>query len=97
MKTILSLIVFLLSLNLNQLVFSQYTDWTYFPRSYMITSFANEGNYLWASSYTGIVKINKTNGIKTFYNKANSPLPTNIVNKILIDHNGIKWFGTQMA
>ncbi len=40
------------------------------------------------------IKLDKTTGSMTFYNKANSGLPDNYVRAIAIDRQGNKWIGT---
>ena len=53
-----------------------------------------DGNILWISSTSGLLKINRTNGILIAnYNSSNSPL--SIVTEIAKDANGKMWFSTQ--
>lgn len=42
----------------------------------------------------GLVRIDKSSGDPTFYNRSNSGLPYNFVFSIAIDESGNKWFGT---
>jgi ligand-binding sensor domain-containing protein len=78
-------------------LYSQNQEWVYLPKCYMITCFAEEGNDIWIGSYSGIVKMNKTTGLKTYYNKATCPLPDNNIICMSIGENGVKWFGTQFG
>ena len=75
--------------------FSQITEWEYLPKSYMITCFAEEGDFIWIGDKTGVVKMNKTTGVKTYYNKATCDIPDNTILCMTIDKNGVKWFGTE--
>ena len=45
-----------------------------------VNSVVVEGDNIWAGTNGGLVKLNKTTGESTFYNKANSGLPDNRVN-----------------
>jgi ligand-binding sensor domain-containing protein len=75
-------------------IFAQYPDWKCFGKSQRITTFAEEGDFMWIGNYEGVVKLNKITGAKTFYNKANSPLTDNAIYKIVVDNKNVKWFGT---
>ena len=71
----------------------QWINYTY--GGHIITTLAGEGNNVWiGTSGGGLIKIDKTTGIPTYYNKANSGLPANYVSSIAIDGNGTKWIGT---
>jgi ligand-binding sensor domain-containing protein len=53
-----------------------------------------DGNILWISSTSGLLKVNRTNGmLLANYNSGNSPL--SIVTEITKDSNGFLWFSTQ--
>ena len=75
--------------------FSQNPEWINFTYGNDIRAVALEGNYVWVGTLGGgLVKLDKTNGNMTFYNKANSGLPDNRVLAIAIDGQGNKWIGT---
>lgn len=59
-----------------------------------VHAIALEGNTVWTGTEGGLVKLNKTTGGKTFFNKDNSGLPDNSVMSIAIDGSGNKWIGT---
>jgi len=61
----------------------------------VISSLAEEDNFIWVGTNFGLVKLDKTTGIPTFYNKSNSGLPNNSINSIAIDGSGLKWIGTR--
>jgi len=65
-----------------------------FTNGNRINAIAEEGNTMWIGTGGGLVSIDKTTGAPTFYNRANSGLPDNIVTSIVIDGSGTKWIGT---
>ncbi len=87
---------FLISIcfSLNSTVLSQNPEWINYTNGQDINSIAIEDDYLWAGTTGGLVKLNKTTGESTFYNKANSGLPGNNISSIAIDGNNNKWIGT---
>src|SRR6187397_2945933 len=72
---------------------AQYPDWLYLSKSYGVSAFAEEGNDLWIGNYSGLVKMDRATGAKTFYDKANSPIVDNWIADIVVD-SGIKWIAT---
>jgi ligand-binding sensor domain-containing protein len=76
------------------IVDAQNPQWINYTCGKEINALADDGNILWAGTSGGLVKYNKTTGISTFYNRANSGLPDNIVISIAIDGNGMMWIGT---
>ncbi|MEN3039522.1 MAG: two-component regulator propeller domain-containing protein, partial [Candidatus Kryptonium sp.] len=74
--------------------FSQNPEWVNLIRAVNVTAIAEEGNYIWVGTNGGLVRIDKTTGSTTFYNKANSGLPDNYILAIAIDGQGNKWIGT---
>jgi ligand-binding sensor domain-containing protein len=90
----LTLIIFL-SVFYVFISFAQSNDWEYLPKSYVTTCFAEEGDFIWIGDYSGVVKMNRTTGEKTYYNKATCAIPIHTILCMAIDKNGVKWFGTQ--
>lgn len=74
--------------------FAQNPEWLNYTNGDWVSALIEEGNYIWAGTNGGLVKINKTSGETTFYNRANSGLPSNRVYSIAIDGSGNKWIGT---
>jgi len=72
----------------------QNAEWVYFSGGTNVKSFAEEENYIWIASNTGVVKMDKTTGNKIYYNKTTCPIIDNYVNKIIIDNNGNFWLST---
>ena len=70
-------------------------QWQVYTSGRDITALAGEGNFLWVGTSGGLVKLDKTTGTPTFYDKTNSGLPFNAVSCIAIDQNGNKWIGTE--
>jgi ligand-binding sensor domain-containing protein len=73
---------------------AQNPQWLNYTNGDQVNVIVEEGNYIWAGTAGGLVKLNKTTGIPTFFNKANSGLPGNHVRSMVIDENGVKWIGT---
>nr|MBC8489071.1 hypothetical protein [Bacteroidota bacterium] len=73
---------------------AQNPQWLNYTNGDNIYALAEEDNNMWVGTYGGLVKIDKTTGIPTFYNKANSGLPDNWVYAIAIDESVTKWIGT---
>lgn len=74
---------------------AQNPQWLNYTNGDNIKALAEEGNNIWVGTEGGLVKLDKTTGNQTFYNKSNSGLPDNVVLSIAIDQNGTKWIGTK--
>ncbi|MFA5031379.1 MAG: two-component regulator propeller domain-containing protein [bacterium] len=74
--------------------FAQYPNWINYTNGQRVEALADNGNELWIGTGGGLVKLDKTTDSMTFYNKANSGLPENVVTAIAVDKNGNKWIGT---
>jgi ligand-binding sensor domain-containing protein len=75
--------------------YGQHPGWTVYTNGDDITALAESGNDMWVGTEGGgLVKIDKTSGGTNFYNNANSGMPDNWVNTIVIDASGNKWIGT---
>jgi hypothetical protein len=83
--------IFLLSVSSS---YSQNPEWINYTNGNSVYALVEEGNFIWAGTNGGLVKIDKTSGASFFYNKANSGLPDNNVLAIAIDVSGNKWIGT---
>src|SRR4030042_6779078 len=73
---------------------AQNSEWLFYPKASIITCFAETGNYLWIGSIAGLVKMNKTTGEKTYYNKSTCPIQDNYITDIEVGNNSTIWFGT---
>jgi len=73
---------------------AQNPQWLNYTNGDKVYALAEEGNNMWAGTNGGLVKLDKTTGSPTFYNKTNSGLPSNLVYSIAFDENGTKWIGT---
>ena len=74
---------------------AQDTQWLNYTNGNQIIAMGEEEDMIWVGTNGGIVQINKTTGNPTFYNKANSGLPSHKIRTLSIDGNGIKWIGTE--
>ncbi|MDP4115834.1 MAG: hypothetical protein Q8903_06850, partial [Bacteroidota bacterium] len=61
---------------------AQNPEWVNYMNGLKVNCISSEANLIWIGTIGGLVKIDKTTGEKTFYNKANSALPGNSVNSI---------------
>lgn len=94
-KIILHNILFLCFVSSISSVYSQNPEWMQYTCCERVTVLVEEGNYIWAGTFTGLYKIDKTTEESICYNNANSELPGNDIAAIAIDSNGIKWIGTK--
>ncbi|MFC2131572.1 two-component regulator propeller domain-containing protein [Bacteroidota bacterium] len=70
-------------------------EWIQYTNLDDISDIAEDGDFLWIGTDAGLVKMNKETDEKTFYNNANSGLPSNYVSCITIDSNSNNiWIGT---
>ena len=74
--------------------FAQNPEWVNYTNGDRVYALIEDGDYIWAGTLGGLVKIDKISGETAFYNKANSGLPYNRVESITIDGSGNKWIGT---
>ena len=91
MKNIYLLLVAAISLAFR--VDAQNPQWLNYANCDQIKTMAEEGNTMWIGTNGNLVKINKTTGEHTSYNAANSGLPGNTINSVVIDNFGNKWIG----
>ncbi|MCX7761424.1 MAG: hypothetical protein N2252_01155, partial [Candidatus Kryptonium sp.] len=78
----------------SSILFSQNPEWVSFTYGNDVYAIAFESNYVWVGTSGGLVRLDRTTGAMTFYNKLNSGLPDNRVYSIAIDGQGNKWIGT---
>ncbi|GAB1442530.1 hypothetical protein MASR2M39_13660 [Ignavibacteriales bacterium] len=74
--------------------FPQNPEWVNYTYGGNVVALAEDGDYIWAVTTGGLVKIYKQTGSTVYYNKSNSGLPHNFVQSIAIDQSGNKWIGT---
>jgi len=91
MKTLIT--AFTLILLINNLR-AQDQMWSLYSNSENITAIAEEGDFLWIGTSSGLIKMHKIDGSKTFYDIFNSGMPNNWVTAIAISPIGMKWIGT---
>ena len=76
---------------LTSTIFSQNSEWVSYNNGDYISAMAEEGDHLWICTWGGLVKINKKNGDRFFYDKLNSGLINNRISCIATDNLGNKW------
>ena len=65
---LISLILFVVVLK------SQNPKWINYLNKNAIQALAEDANYVWAGTSNGLLKLNKSSGITSFYNSANAPI-----------------------
>lgn len=74
---------------------AQKPEWVIYPDMKTITDIAQEDNFLWITSNSGVAKLNRHTLESTLITKANAGLPDHNIWTIAIQPNGKKWFSTQ--
>jgi ligand-binding sensor domain-containing protein len=75
------------------IAFSKEPTWVQFTKGETVYALALEGNFVWASTDKGLIRIDKFTKEKVFFKFADYNLPEVLVKSIAINKN-IKWFGT---
>lgn len=71
---------------------SQLTDWINYTNGDVVTKLLNDGEYLWATTYGGLVKLTKSTGEMQFYTRAQGGLASNnYLQSLAKDKDGIFW------
>jgi streptogramin lyase len=70
---------------------SNWPDWTIHANASIIFEIAEEGNFLWLASTTGLVQFNKTTFESKVYTKTTSGIPLIYLRGIAVDKHGTKW------
>ncbi len=71
---------------------SQNPEWIHFT-SNKVNAIVEDANFVWTGG-SGLVKIKKTDGSKTYFLPSNSGLPTNAINDLAMDSNGNLWIAS---
>ena len=81
-----------LTLCLSDLAHAQNQQWiVYSSRRDMVNASVEEGEFLWLGSNRGLIRLEKSSGVATYYNTSNSGLPENDITELVIDQEGKKW------
>lgn len=88
MKSILYCFVFFFS---TSVAFSQNSQWLNFTSGNIINDIVDDDSDVWIATEGGLVRISKTTDEQSFYNKANTNLPTNYIKALSIDRNNCLW------
>lgn len=74
---------------------SNESEWIHYTSGDYVRSIAEEDEFLWiGTDGGGLVRFHKSSGETTIYDKTNSGLPSNFVNALAVDAEGVKWIGT---
>lgn len=77
--------------------FSQLSDWKNYTNGDWINQIFNDGDFLWIATDGGLVKMDKTSGEKTFYNRATAGLPDNHILCLAKDKDENIWMGSKYS
>ena len=91
MKKIIFYLILVLFVNSQSFSQVNLYNWVNFTNGQTILSLATYKNIVWASTNGGLVKYDNNTNITTFYNKGNSKIPINNLQKITCDTNGLVW------
>ncbi len=98
MKFTIKYFIFTVSMGMFSLLNAQYSGWENILNTNYTLSIADDNQSVWiGTEYGGLIEVDKVSGVKTYYNKANSPLGSNTITSITVDNKGNKWFGTYDA
>jgi len=89
------IIIFALLAWANYIFAQPHINWVNYTSSIRATDIDIENENIWISTFGGLVKYNKKNGDKSFYNRANSNLPDNYLTGIFCTENGDVWVSSK--
>jgi len=75
-------------------LYGQNPEWMNFTNGNQITEITSDADTMWVGTQGGLVKIVKTTGATSFYNKLNSGLTDNWITTVKVAPDGKKWIGT---
>jgi ligand-binding sensor domain-containing protein len=90
-------LLFSLLLLLNFAVKASSPQWINYTSQSTARKIYDHNGALWIATLGGVVKYDKTTGDKTYFNKANAGIPSNMVEDITSDDAGNIWIGTYDA
>ena len=68
-------------------------EWRYHFKGDYITGISQHASSIWIGTYAaGIVELDPSGIVLNHFTKENSPLLTNSIDWIEVDHNGVVWF-----
>ena len=86
--------VFVLILTIITTAYSHSNQWLNYTNGSLIKSMVDDSQHIWIGTNGGLVKIDKSENVTTYYNKANSGLPQNSIQTLALDKNKNLWIGT---
>ncbi len=66
-------------------------NWMNYTTAYIISDMAEHNNFIWASSYGGLIRFDKSTNTSAIYTGANSELHYNATQLVEVDGNGKVW------
>lgn len=90
----LQILITILIFSLSAASYAQDTSWINYTDGHTIIDMASDSNILWIATTGGIVKIDQTKGISTYFTQSNSGLKTYSFNSIAVDKKHNLWIGT---
>lgn len=94
MKRVLPIVILILTA---QVLAAQNSEWMCYYETSGLKCMAEDSEFIWAGSMSGITRVNKGNGDVTWYNQQNTPIPYRWVDAMTIDTDGDKWFCNEVA
>ena len=85
--------IFLFWISITTLFSQAHSSWLNYSFSQRVTDICLDNINVWVATQGGLVKYNKSNGQKTYYNRANSNLPDNNLLSLCIDKDKSIWVG----
>lgn len=73
---------------------AQTPEWSEYASASAVRDIAEEGQYLWLATETGLVRFDKQAFTGTQYTLHNSGLPAVYLTSIAADRDGVKWIGS---
>lgn len=71
-----------------------YPNWVNYTDTKVVNKILEDGNTLWLATAGGLVEHNIKTGKNQFYNRGNSPIPSNDITDMEIDKYGYLWLAT---
>jgi ligand-binding sensor domain-containing protein len=69
-------------------------NWLNFTYSNEVKDIIFQGNYAWAATSGGLLRINLETNEKYFFNRSNSQIPSNNISRLCLDSSNNIWVGT---
>lgn len=71
---------------------AQSNKWLFFSKNDLVEDIDESPNHILISDKSGITRINKINGEKTFWNSETTPIPNYRQTTLMVNEDGAQWF-----